>query len=155
MLARFGSFPTNIFKIRLQTGSTRLAISFAYRMFHFRINTVIVIEFPGFPRTLTIRNSEWTKYSSKRGSVVPAPSPPPSSQPTNCNLNAKLLLQLVMSHYNDTLQASVSWSANAHVKWGLCSTSFWLLLGFISFAISVFVCVSEGLVYAASAPVFH
>ena len=51
-------------------------------------------------------------------------------QPTNCNLNAKLPLQLVMSHYTDTLQASFSWSANAHMKWGLCSTSFWLLLGF-------------------------
>ena len=35
-----------------------------------------------------------------------------------------------MSHYNDTLQASFSLSANAHVKWGLCSTSLWLLLGF-------------------------
>ena len=99
-------------------------------MFHFRINTVIVIEFPIFSRTLTIRNSEWTQYSSKRGSVVPAPPHPPSSQPTNCNLNAKVLPQLVMSHYNDTLKASFSWSANAHVKWGLCSTSFWLLLGF-------------------------
>ena len=45
-------------QIRLQTGSTRLVIPSAYRMFHFRINTVILIEFPIFSRTLTIRNTE-------------------------------------------------------------------------------------------------
>ena len=101
-------------------------------MFHFRINTVILIGFPIFSRTLTIRNTEQRADAVFFLTWFRSPAPPrsPSSQPTYCNLNAKLLLQLVMSHYNDTLHASFSLSANAHVKWGLCSTSLWLLLGF-------------------------
>ena len=59
-----------------------------------------------------------------------------------------------MSHNNDTLQASFSWSANAHVKWGYAQLAFGYFLALISFAVIVFVCVSENLVYAASAPVF-
>ena len=61
-----------------------------------------------------------------------------------------------MGPYNDTLRASFSWSANAHVIWELCSTiSLLAILGFNCFCNLSLSCGSEDIVYATSITAFH